>query len=529
MKKFSIVIPVYNMSKTIGNTIASILDNRDYPDKEIIVVLDGRDDDAEKIIKMYKDVKLLSTGDTNKGAPVARNLGAKEATGDYLLFLDADMIIYPGSLTSWAEAFDEHPECDFVYSGYKFTQYSAYPSEEFDPYFLQINNYIDGNFPMKREIFPGWDESLKSLQDWDMWLTIVEKGHKGYLIPKKFFFEKELPKEGSISHGSSLHFLERREIVQKKHNLPIRDVCLTSFAAVHHARRVAKVLGYDYADWEMLYNKPYKYKAIYLIGHFPANAQNNMLPFMDVSKGKLRDDIKRIVHWIGTDVWQMQYENCSFAVMRDYVNGINSKFTQFCQTDDNNKELTDVGLKVKTLPLPIDIERKTFPMPKDFTVSIYDHGTNNIYCKSLMNDIIMAMPDIEFRYFGAEAQPMNWWTGTYHDNLKFLGRLPIDEVIKQTSVLLRISQHDGYPVSPVEFVCAGRACITNQNVPYTFKVGDIKVDQYKLPELRKEIIGKIREIKRDYPKQQYFDEAVDHFKNIFNPDVLRAEIEKVIQ
>jgi glycosyltransferase involved in cell wall biosynthesis len=517
------------MSNTIGNTIESIIDNRDYPDKEIIVVLDGKDDDAERIVKMFPDIKLLSTGDTNKGAPYARNLGAKEATGDYLLFLDADMRIYPGTLRAWAEAFDEHPECDFVYAGYKFINVSAFPSEEFDPYFLKINNYIDGNFPMKREIFPQWDESLKSLQDWDMWLTIVEKGHKGHFIPRKYFFEKEYPKPGSISAMGSEHYLERREIVMKKHNCPVRDICLTSFAAIHHAKRVAKVLNYDYADWEMLYNKPYKYKAIYLIGNFPANANNNMLPFMDIKTNLMRKDIKRVLHWIGTDVWQLQNETASFAVMKKYVEGLNKNFIQFCQSDSNRDELVEMGVNVKTLPMPIEIEQKTFPMPKDFTVSIYDHGTNKVYCQNLMDDIIMAMPDINFNYFGADTQPINWWTGSQHDNLMFLGRLPIDEVIKKTSVLLRISQHDGYPVSPIEFVCAGRACITNQNVPYTFRVGDVKIDQNNLPVLRKEIITKIRELRREYPPQQYFDEAVDHFKNVFNPDVLRAEIERGIQ
>lgn len=530
MKKYSIVIPCYRMSKTIGNTIASIIDNKDYPAKEIIVVLDGKDDDAERIVKTFPDIKVLSTGETNKGAPVARNLGVSVATGDYLLFLDADMVLYPGSLSTWAETFDEHPDCDFVYAGYKFAKVGAYSSEEFDPYFLQINNYIDGNFPMKREIFPGWDPEIKSLQDWDMWLTIVEKGHKGHFIKDKFFFEKEYPLPGSISHDSSLHWFERREAVQKKHNLPMRKVCLTSFAAVHHARRVAKVLGYDYQEWDMLYNKPHPYKLIYLIGNFPQNAHNNILPFQDGSKkGEFRKDIKRVIHWIGTDVFDMQHMEISFADLKAYVKSLNDNFTQFCQSDNNKKELDEVGLNVETLPLPIDIVRKSIPLPKKFTVAIYDHGTNQIYCQKLMDEIIVAMPDIEFIYFGAEAEPLNWWTGRIHDNLKFLGRKPIDKIIEQTSVLLRISYHDGYPVSPVEFLCAGRAVITNQEVPGAYWVGDPVLNLQELPKLKKDIITKIRELKHNSPPQQLFDEAYDKFKDVFNPNRLREKIEGLIQ
>ena len=179
MKRFSLIIPCYKDSHKLPRCIASVQD-QDWKNKEIIVVLDGPDAAAETVIKNYSDVKMLII--EHGGAPKARNAGAEIATGDYIEFLDSDMFLYPGSLSAFAEAFEDHPECGFVYGGYKYKEKGFYPSEEFDPYFLYINNYIDGNFPMRKEVYLPWDEKCKSLQDWELWIRIVKGGVKGFYL-----------------------------------------------------------------------------------------------------------------------------------------------------------------------------------------------------------------------------------------------------------------------------------------------------------------------------------------------------------
>ncbi len=86
MPKFSIVIPVYNVERYLKRTLDSVF-NQTYQDFEVIVVNDGCTDKSMNIAKKYK-VKIIDN--QRVGVSEARNIGAKQAIGEYLLFLDSD-------------------------------------------------------------------------------------------------------------------------------------------------------------------------------------------------------------------------------------------------------------------------------------------------------------------------------------------------------------------------------------------------------------------------------------------------------
>lgn len=86
MPKFSIVIPVYNVEKYLKRTLDSVF-NQTYQDFEVIVVNDGCTDKSMDIAKKYH-TKIIDN--KRVGVSEARNIGEKEATGEYLLFLDSD-------------------------------------------------------------------------------------------------------------------------------------------------------------------------------------------------------------------------------------------------------------------------------------------------------------------------------------------------------------------------------------------------------------------------------------------------------
>lgn len=73
-----------------------------YMPSDIIVVNDGSEDDTDQIIDAYRD-KISYIKQENQGVARARNRGAEFATGDWLLFLDADDILYPHALSHLAE------------------------------------------------------------------------------------------------------------------------------------------------------------------------------------------------------------------------------------------------------------------------------------------------------------------------------------------------------------------------------------------------------------------------------------------
>ena len=93
-EKISVIIPAYNVEKYIIECLQS-LNNQTHKDLEIIVVDDGSIDNTFNIVKNYsKDLdNVLLVHQENGGVCVARNKGLDLATGQYVMFVDADDFI----------------------------------------------------------------------------------------------------------------------------------------------------------------------------------------------------------------------------------------------------------------------------------------------------------------------------------------------------------------------------------------------------------------------------------------------------
>lgn len=95
--KISVIIPVYNAAKYLPRCLDSIL-GQDYSNLEIICINDGSKDESLSILHIYeqKDNRIKVLSQFNQGAAAARNKGIKNATGDYISFIDADDYISQG-------------------------------------------------------------------------------------------------------------------------------------------------------------------------------------------------------------------------------------------------------------------------------------------------------------------------------------------------------------------------------------------------------------------------------------------------
>jgi glycosyltransferase involved in cell wall biosynthesis len=95
---FSVIVPCYNSSATVAKTIKSLL-IQEFLDCEIIIVDDGSTDNSREAIKQYSDDSLVTCFSVaNGGVSAARNFGVSLSKGEFLLFLDADDQLAPGSL-----------------------------------------------------------------------------------------------------------------------------------------------------------------------------------------------------------------------------------------------------------------------------------------------------------------------------------------------------------------------------------------------------------------------------------------------
>ena len=113
--KVSVVIPAYDVSSYIGETLDSVL-NQTYSDYETIVINDGSPDkiQLEEALKPYFD-HIIYIEQENGGASKARNTGIDEAKGAYIAFLDGDDLWFPTYLDSQLSALEDK-KSDMIYS-----------------------------------------------------------------------------------------------------------------------------------------------------------------------------------------------------------------------------------------------------------------------------------------------------------------------------------------------------------------------------------------------------------------------------
>lgn len=90
-EKISVIVPIYKVEKELDRCVKSII-KQTYSDLEIILVDDGSPDHCPKICDEYAsvDCRVRVIHKKNGGLSDARNVGLKEATGDYILYVDAD-------------------------------------------------------------------------------------------------------------------------------------------------------------------------------------------------------------------------------------------------------------------------------------------------------------------------------------------------------------------------------------------------------------------------------------------------------
>jgi len=99
MRKYSIIIPVYNRPDELAELLTS-LTMQTYTHFEVVVVEDGSKIKCEKVIKAFQDrLSIRYFYQENTGQGFARNYGFRQAEGDYFILFDSDALIEPNYLS----------------------------------------------------------------------------------------------------------------------------------------------------------------------------------------------------------------------------------------------------------------------------------------------------------------------------------------------------------------------------------------------------------------------------------------------
>ena len=125
-KKLSILIPVYNEEKTLLNILKRIneckIDNFDF---ETIIINDGSDDNTFNVIKENSDLydKVINL-DKNRGKGYAVKSGLKIATGDYVIFQDADLEYDPKDFIKFTNLINKFSVDVIIGSRFNYSDYT---------------------------------------------------------------------------------------------------------------------------------------------------------------------------------------------------------------------------------------------------------------------------------------------------------------------------------------------------------------------------------------------------------------------
>ena len=204
MTRATIVVPCYNATATLRETLQSIVD-QSFEDLEVLVVDDGSDDDPSAIVREVGDPRVHYARIEHTGGPARpRNLAVERARGDVVFFCDADDVMLPGKVETQVAELDARPDLGMV-----FTDFEVVDSEgsvlvpsflaEFDTLrwvreggirdvggydprrvargLLRANFVGTSSVAVRRQVLRRagpFDASLASSEDFDLWMRVVQ-------------------------------------------------------------------------------------------------------------------------------------------------------------------------------------------------------------------------------------------------------------------------------------------------------------------------------------------------------------------
>jgi peptidoglycan/xylan/chitin deacetylase (PgdA/CDA1 family)/GT2 family glycosyltransferase len=210
----SVIIPAHNAAGTLAETLQSLMAQR-IRAWEAIVVDDGSTDSTPAVVADWqaRDPRIRCVRQAQGGVSQARNTGLLHARAERVMFLDADDWIAADCFDHMFGAFAENPRADVVYCGYvrisddgwelpmSFNwEVASAPFETFGHHCaVAVHSVI-----LHRQVVVqagGFDTSLKTCEDWDLWLRIARTGASFVGVPLPLAYYRMRPGSATSNYG----------------------------------------------------------------------------------------------------------------------------------------------------------------------------------------------------------------------------------------------------------------------------------------------------------------------------------------
>lgn len=230
----SVIIPAYNVAEFIGEALESVF-AQTFTDYEVIVVNDGSPDTPalERALAPYMS-RIVYLKQENRGVSAARNNAIAAARGSLIAFLDGDDVWLPNYLEVQVKRIQADPTIDVLYPNVLMFGDSSDEGEEFmticpssgevtfERLLLQECNVSNCSIARKETIVRagGFDESLRSVEDFDLWLRVIK--HGGRIAYHRDVLARYRRRAGSLTADPiwlSEHILEVLQRVKQRTDL----------------------------------------------------------------------------------------------------------------------------------------------------------------------------------------------------------------------------------------------------------------------------------------------------------------------
>ena len=190
----SVVIPTYNHAHFLGRALQSVLDQT-YTNWEALIIDNHSQDDTDGVVDGFSDPRIRLLKIHNNGVIAAsRNMGIREAKGEWIAFLDSDDNWYPKKLEVVINEINENPDIDVCSTDEILVDETTGNKQllTYGPY--SINFYqrllLTGNclstsailvrqdFLLKHNLYFRENNGFVTAEDYDLWLLLAQAGAK---------------------------------------------------------------------------------------------------------------------------------------------------------------------------------------------------------------------------------------------------------------------------------------------------------------------------------------------------------------
>lgn len=228
--EISIIMPTYNRAYILKNAINSVI-KQTYKNWELIIVDDGSCDGTQQRVSKIKDNRIRFIRlDCNRGANYARNIGLKEAKGNYIAFIDSDNQWHNDYLEKQIDIFQNSDEdIDVVFAKTEIINHnthSIFPCKSANELgtpkeiisYAVLESVFDTNvICMKKRVWEksgGFNETLHRLQDWEYYLRLLLCGKYNFKFNDNILATNYVQKD-SISNQDNLFWEARLYILEE--------------------------------------------------------------------------------------------------------------------------------------------------------------------------------------------------------------------------------------------------------------------------------------------------------------------------